>query len=245
VRGRIGRHLLEPGPGAALARASSLGGFAGALEALDQVVADALELGHVGDVALGPKQGMGGLTRLARVRRIGRELSLQARDLAAKLLTAEPLVALHRRHVGLGRRREGRRIDRELLGPGGVDRTCQVAWIDAALPGAVHGVGGQPLEVRGAGCVLGHERAQAVAGRDQPVLHQAAVDRARGVDVHPGAARELADARKPVPGAELAARDQDPEPPRELSAKRQIVGPGEIGCLAERDIRCRFGGVCH
>src|SRR5215211_3953503 len=78
VGGRIGRHLLEPGAGATLAIAPALGGRAGAVEALDQVVADLLELGHAGHVPLGPKERMGGLAGLSRVRRVGGELSLEA-----------------------------------------------------------------------------------------------------------------------------------------------------------------------
>jgi hypothetical protein len=55
VRGRVRGHLLEAPASATLAVAAPLRSRAGAVEALDQVVADPLELDHVGHVALGAK----------------------------------------------------------------------------------------------------------------------------------------------------------------------------------------------
>jgi hypothetical protein len=210
VRGRIDRHLLQPGAGAPLAIAAALGGRAGAVETLDQVVSDLFELGHVRHMALGPKKRMGGLAGLAGVCRVGGELSLETRDLAAKLLSTEALVALNRGHLRLLSAVHGGRIALEPLGAGGVDRPREVARIDPALPGAVHGLRGEPLEIRRAGGILGDERPEPVAGGDEPVLHQPVVDRPSGVDVDAGAGRELANAGQPVAGTELTARDQHP-----------------------------------
>jgi hypothetical protein len=67
VRRRVGRHLLEPLPCAALRVAAALRHRARSVETLDQIVADLLELGHVRDVALGAKQRMGGLAGLAGI----------------------------------------------------------------------------------------------------------------------------------------------------------------------------------
>jgi hypothetical protein len=96
----VGSHLLEPGARATLAIGPTRGGRTGAVEALDQVVTDLLQLGHVWDVPLGAEEGMGGLAGLSRVGGIGGELCLEVRDLAAQLLPPEPLIALDGRHLG-------------------------------------------------------------------------------------------------------------------------------------------------
>jgi hypothetical protein len=103
VRAGIGRHLLEPRAGARLAVCAASRSRASAVEPLDQVVADLLQLGHVGDVALGAKEGMRRLAGLSRVGGISGELRLEVRDLAAKLLASDSLVGLDGRHLGLGR----------------------------------------------------------------------------------------------------------------------------------------------
>jgi hypothetical protein len=217
VRGWVGRHLLESPAGAALAVGPAGRGRPSAVETLDQIVADLLQLGHVRDVSLGAEEGMRRLAGLPRVGGIRGELRLEVGDLAAKLLAPEPLVGLDRRHLGLWRL-YGQ------TGAGGVDRPREVPRVDAALPGALHGLGREALQVRRAAGVLGHEGAEAVTRRDQTVILEPAVDGARGVDVDAGAARELAHAREPVAGAELAACDQHPQPPGELSAERKVVG---------------------
>jgi hypothetical protein len=211
VRGGVRGHLLEPGAGAALAVAAAGRGNAGPLQTLDQVVANLLELRHVGHMPLRPQQRMGWLAGLSRVGGIGGELGLELGDLAAKLPAPQPLVAanLGKLRVG-GLRRGGRQIDfgRSLDGACGVDRAREIAGIDSGFPGALDGVGRQALQVRGVAGALGDERAEPVPRVDQAVLDQAAVHGACGVDVDAGPGRELADARKPVPRRELLARDQ-------------------------------------
>jgi hypothetical protein len=141
VRGGVGGHLLEPGAGATLTT-SPLGlGGAGTVETLDQIVADRLELGHVRHVALGSKERMGGLPGLAGVGRVGGELRREVRDLATQLPAAEPLVALGREHLGPG-------LARQHIGARGVDRAREIARIDAALAGALDGLGCQALQIR-------------------------------------------------------------------------------------------------
>ena len=66
--GGVGGHLLQPGARLALALAIALGFVAGARQALEQLVAGLLQLGHVGDVALGAEQRM---RRLALLRASG------------------------------------------------------------------------------------------------------------------------------------------------------------------------------
>lgn len=164
MRRGIGGHLLERRAGPALALAAALGGGTGALQPIDQVVADRLELGHVGDVALRAKQRMGGLAGLSRVARIGGELGLQPRDLAAQLPPAEPLVSLDVGHLGIPRPRGLAPITLQCAGAGarGVDRARQVSWIHAIVPGALHRFGRQALEVRRAWGIVGNEGAEAV-----------------------------------------------------------------------------------
>ncbi len=161
MRGGIGRHLLEPRPRPPLPLAASLRGSAGPVQALDQLVADPFQLGHVGDVTLWAKQGMGRLAWLAGVARVGGELRLQAGDLAPELLPPGPLVGGHLGYLrrlwnepfaGLAGGRAGR-----------VDRPRQVARIDAMLVGALDRLRSQALEVRRAWGVLGHEGPQAMA----------------------------------------------------------------------------------
>ena len=235
---RIGRHPLEPRSRPSLFLAPVLRGGAGAIETRDQVVADPLELGHVRDMTLRPEQGMGGLAGLAGVARVGGELCLETGDLPAELLPAHSLVGRAVGNVGIGR--GGLAGSRA----GGVDRPGEVPGVDAVLTGVVDRIRGEALEVRRAGGVLRDERPEAVARRDQAVVHQAAVDRPRRVDVHAGPAGELADARQAVAGGQLPARDQDPEPPGELGADRQVVGTSQIRCQAGRR-GGRLGGLCH
>jgi hypothetical protein len=246
VGGRVDCHLLEPRPSAALHVAAALGRGASAVETLDQVVADLLELGHVRDVALGTKQGMGGLTGLAGITGVGRQLRLEARDLAAELPAAEPLVG---RDVGnLGVRSVGvlTGLSADRLGARArrVDRPRQVARVDPVLPGAIDGVRRQPLQIGGAGRILGDEGPQPVSGCDQPLVLEPPVHRARRVHVHPSPARELANAGQPVSGSELTAGDQDPQPPSELRAQGQVVGTGQIRRPAGRGGH-GLGGLCH
>jgi hypothetical protein len=227
----IGRHLLEPRARPPLSLAAAIGGRPRPVEALDQVVADLLELGHVGDVALRAKEGMGGLAGLAGIARVGGELSLEMRDLAAELLAADAFVGRDLRHTGF------RSVDFPRSLAGRIDRPRQVAWIDPLLTGLLDGVGGEAPEVRRARGVLGHERPEPVARRDQAVLFQAAVHSPGCVDVHSRSARELTDAGQTIARAELPAGDQDPEPPGELGADRQVVGTGQIRRQAGRSGR--------
>jgi len=104
VGGGIGSHLLEPRPGAPLVLGSPSLRGAGAIEALDQVVANLLQLGHVGHVPLGAEKGMCGFPGLSRIGGICRELCLEVGDLTAELLAPEPLVGFDGRHLGLARR---------------------------------------------------------------------------------------------------------------------------------------------
>ena len=232
--GRLAGHSLPPGVSLELALAATVRRFASALQALHQLVARALELGHVGNVALGAKERVGGLARLPRLR-IGGELCLEAGDLAPQLPPAGPLVGVDLRERGPGRveiELVGARFERfDAPGPrsaGGVDGPRQVAGVDAVRRGAVRSLRRQSLEVGGHAGVLGDERTEAVPGDDQAVLLEPAVDGPGRVDVDAGAAGELADARKPVARTELPARDQHSQPPGELRAQGQVVGSGEI-----------------
>jgi hypothetical protein len=232
VGGRLVSHPLPPGASLELALAATVGRLASALQALHQLVARALELGHVGNVPLGAKERVGGLARLPRLR-VGGELGLEAGDLAPQLPPAEPLVAVDLRdrvprHVET--EPIGERFDARAPRPaGGVDGARHVAGVDAVRPGAVGSLGREAFEVRGHGGALGDERAEAVTGDDQPVLLEPPVHGPGRVDVDAGAAGELADAGKPVTRAELPARDQHPQPPSELRAEWKVVGSGEIG----------------
>jgi hypothetical protein len=96
----IGSHLLESRARATLAIGPACGGRTGAVQALDEVIPDLLQLGHVGDVPRGAQEGMRGFAGLSRVGGIGGELCLEVRDLPAQLLPAEPLVAFDGRHLG-------------------------------------------------------------------------------------------------------------------------------------------------
>ena len=141
MSGGIGRHLLEPSARAALAVGpASLGGTS-AVEALDQVVANLLQLGHVGHVSLGAEEGVCRLARLTRVGRIGGELRLEAGDLAAKLLAPDSFVGLDGRHAGLA-------LLGRYVGAGGIDGPRQIPGIDTLLARAVDSLGREPLEVR-------------------------------------------------------------------------------------------------
>jgi hypothetical protein len=218
----IAGHLLERRAGAALALAAAFGRGTGAAQPLDQVVADRLELGHVGDMSLRAKQRMGGLTRLSRVGRIGGELGLQPRDLAAKLTAPESLGALDVGHLGV-RRRGGLApvaLERSRTGARGVDRARQVSWVHIVFPSTLHRFGRQALEVRGGGGALGNEGAEAVARGDQPVIGEPVIDRAGGVDVHARAAGELAHTGQAIARSQLSARDEHSQAPRELGAQR-------------------------
>ena len=92
--GGIVDHLVEVGPGAPLLDPALLGQRPCSLEPLDQLIAYLLQLGEVGDVALGPQQRMARLDRSAHLGRIGGELALEPADLPAKLLPRWPLLAL-------------------------------------------------------------------------------------------------------------------------------------------------------
>jgi hypothetical protein len=238
VRGGIGRHLLESPAGAALTVGPAGRGCASAVKTLDQVVADLLQLGHVGHVSLGAEEGMRRLAGLPRVGGIRGELRLEVGDLPAKLLAPEPLIGLDGRHLGLSG-------PYGQIGAGGVDGPREIPGIDAVVPGALHSIGREPLQVGRAGSVLGHERPEAMARGDQAVILEPSVDRTRGVDVDAGAAGELADAGEPVAGAELAACDQHPQPPCELRAERQIVGSRQIRRQIRGLLRTCIGGLCH
>jgi hypothetical protein len=251
VLGRISRHPLAARAGVALALPAPFRGLAGLPKAAHQLVADSLEFRHVGQVALGEQQRVRGLVRPAGLRVAG-ELRLQASDLTAKLPPAGPLVGLGVRKVGALRSRLGFR--RQLRGhpercARSVDRARQVARIDPALAGALRRLGRQALEVRIDGRVVRHERAEAVPGGDQPLLLETAVDGAGGVDVDPGAPSQLAYPRQAVARAELPARDQHPQAPRQLRPQREIVHPRQVGGERGGGWRSRRGGwlglLCH
>jgi hypothetical protein len=220
VRGGIGRHVLEPVAGAALAVAAPLGDRPGALQALDQVVPDLLQLGHVRHVALRPQQGVRRLAGLSRIGRIGGELRLQTRDLTAELPAAKALVAGDVGDLGGGASRLRRqlwerfgRVARRVDGP------RQVARVDAAVSRALHRLSGEALQVGGARGVVGDEGAEPVPRGDQALLLQTPVDGSRGVDVDFGADGELAHPGQAIARRQLAARDQHAQPPRELRAQ--------------------------
>jgi hypothetical protein len=238
VRGGIRRHLLEPPAGAVVAVSAASSRRSSTVEALDQVVADLLQLGHVGHVSLGAEEGMGGLAGLSRIGRVCGELRLEVRDLAAKLPAPEPLVGLDRRHLAV-RRRSGQ------IRPGRVDRPGEVPGVDATLPGALDGLGREALEIRRARGIVGDERPEAMARGNQPVVLEPAVDGARGVDVHTGAARELTHAGEAVTWAELAACDQDAQSPRELRAERQVVGASKVRRQVGGRLCLCLRGLCH
>src|SRR4051794_3410568 len=196
VRGRISRHLLEPSAGAPLLIASPLRRCPGAVQALDQVVADSLELGHVRDVPLGAKQRMSGLAGLARVGRIRGQLRFEPGDLTSKLLATRTLVGCD---VGNLRLRSlcalpGVRAERLRGRACRVNRACEIAWIDSVLSRILDRLSGKALQVWRSWRVIRDERPQAVTRGDQPFVLQPPVHRARRVHVHAGPARELADA---------------------------------------------------
>jgi hypothetical protein len=245
VGSRIGRHVLEPAACAALTGAAALGSRPGALQPFDQVVPDLLELGHVRHVALRAQEGVGWLAGLSRIARIGGELRLQARDLATELPAAEALIARDLRDVGCG----GGWLRRHLLERSGcvargVDGPCQVARIDAAVPRAIDRLRREALQVGIARGVVGHEGAEPVPRGDQPLLLEAPVHGPRGVDVDSGAGRELPHPGETVAGRELAARDQNSQPPGELCAQREVVGTREVG-RPERRLLDWLRGLCH
>jgi hypothetical protein len=190
VRGGIGRHLLEPRACPQLALPAALGRRARPIQALDQVVADLFELGHVRYVALGAKQGVGGLPGLARVARVGGQMRLEAGDLAAELLATHSLVGRDLGHLGLRWDELLTEITRTRAAR--IDRPRQVARVDAVFTGVLDRLRGEALQVRRAGSILRDERPEAVARGDQAVVHQPPVDRPGGVDVHPGPAGQLA-----------------------------------------------------
>ena len=179
---------------------------------------------------------MGRLPGLPRAG-IGGEQRLEAGDLTAELVSAEPLVALDSRQLGRGpievelvRIHPRRGI--EVGQPGGaprVDGAGEVSRVDAAGPCALGRVGGQPFELRGFLSAVGDECSEALAGDDQPVVLEAPVNGASGVDVDAGATRELADAGEAVARPELPARDQDPQSPGELRADRKVVRARQAG----------------
>jgi hypothetical protein len=231
VRGGIGPHPLQARACPPLALPAAFRGLAGVLKAAHQLVADSFELRHIGHVALGEEQRVRGLVRPAGLR-IARELRLQATDLTAKLAPAGPLIGLRLREIGGLRRRLGleRRLRREPRRRArGVDRPRQLTRINAARAGPLHRFCGQVLEVRVDGRVVRDEGAETVPGGDQPLLLEAPVDGAGRVDVHSGAARQLAHARQAVARPKLPAGDQHPQAPRELRAQRQVIHPRQIG----------------
>src|SRR4051794_35130114 len=145
VRGRISRHLLEPSAGAPLLIASPLRRGPGAVQALDQVVADSLELGHVRDVALGAKQRMSGLAGLARIGGVRGQLRFEPGDLTSKLLATRALVGRDIRNLGL----HGARLLDGFLAAAArrVDRPGEIAWIDSVLSGILDRLSGKALQV--------------------------------------------------------------------------------------------------
>jgi hypothetical protein len=210
---------------------ATLRGLARVAKATHELVANSLELRHVRHVSLGEQERVRGLVRPARLR-VARELRLQASDLAAKLPAPGPLVDLRVRKVGGRRGRLG--FQHRLRGDAerrarSVDRPREVARIDPTLAGAFGCLGSQALEAGVDRGVIGHERAQAVPGGDQPLLLEAPVHGAGGVHVHPGASRQLPYARQAIPRLQLPAGDQHPQAPRELRAQRQIVHPRQVG----------------
>jgi hypothetical protein len=188
----VGRHLLEPRAGTPLHVSPPLGRRAGAVEALDQVVADLLELGHVRDVALGTKQRMRGLTGLAGIAGIGGELRLEARDLAAKLPPSEPLVGLDIGNLGARNVNVvGGLCDRLGARARRVDRPRQVTGVDPVLASLLNGVRCQPFQIGRSRRIVGDEGPEAVARGDQTLILEPAIDRAGRIHVHAGTAGEL------------------------------------------------------
>jgi hypothetical protein len=231
---RIGGHLLEPGASPALMTGPLGLGGAGAVETLDQIVPDRLELGHVRHVALGAEQGVRRFPGLSGVGRVRGELCLEVRDLAPELPAAEAFVALDTGRLGLG---DARKLGLEVRARR-VDGPREVPRVDPAFARALDRLGGQALEIRRAARVGGDEGPEPVPRGDQPFVLEPAIHRACGVDVDAGAARKLADPGQPVAGSELAARDQDAKSPGELRSQRKVVGTGQIRCEAGG------GGLC-
>jgi hypothetical protein len=237
VRLGIADDLLATRAGAALALAAPLRSLAGRLQALHQLVADGLELADAGHMGLRAQERMR-LLLGARLR-IGGELRLEAADLA-------PQLAAGGRFVGGAPdiRKPGALAGIGALGTelGGEDRPRELQRIDLRISGALDRVGGEPADVGRAAGGLGDEGAAALMGNDQPVALEAGVDRARGVDVDPGALGDLAHAREALARRQLAGRDQGPQLPGQLDADRQVLvaldekraGEGDSGHRRQR-----------
>jgi hypothetical protein len=140
VPGRIGEHRLEALAGRALALAFVLCGRAGPLETLDEVVAQALQVGEADDAPLRCpfRRGSG-------MRRIGGEAPFESRDLIAQGAARGPFVStLERRDLGdLEGGGRGRQVAASRVEDAG-----QVTGVDPLVPGRRRGRRGELLDRR-------------------------------------------------------------------------------------------------
>jgi hypothetical protein len=215
VPGRIGEHRLEALARHTLALAASLGLAARGAQAVDKLVAGALECGDVDEAT-----GFGGGERLA-LRGSGglgmsREAPLEPGDLVAQCTAGRRLVAAL----------EGRRLEDLEVGRAGVaarvEHTRQVAGVDAGVAGCIGGGGRELLDSRHRG-TCGDEGPLALARGHEPLRLEPTVDGTCGIGVHSHVRSEVANARQAVAGGEAAADDQRSQTPGEVDPHGKVV----------------------
>jgi hypothetical protein len=195
------------------------------LQAVKELVADRLELADAGDPTGRPgDRHRPGLSDpgLGRLLGVGGERRLQPRDLAAQSPTGRAGVFFAGRgEGGIEIGRQGQLVSKRLIGHRArVERACEVTGVDPERARGLGRFSGNLLEGRRGGDVRQHEGPLAVARDDQPLVFEAPVDGAGGVDVDARADRQFAHTGQLVARCEPAAEDQRPQAPGKVDTDR-------------------------
>jgi len=227
VRRGVGEHVLHVRAAALLADAAALGLAAKAGEALDQLVAGALQLldaRHPSDRhrrcdSLGSRPA-------PVVPRVGGELGLDPGDLRAQLAAKGRCagVGVQRGKGGIGKAAATRGSARRPDGRG------ELGEVDAGVPGVLDRLFGDLVDLPQLSGALGHVGAATVLGGDQLLMFERQIGGASRVHVDPGELGQLADAGQPVPAAQGPAHDHRPQLPAQLRAD------GQLGIAVDREV---------
>jgi hypothetical protein len=253
VRRGVIDHVAEALARRALVAAPTLDLGPDPLEAIEELVADGLQLTKIGDPRSRPGKRLRRSLRYARLGcllGIGRQQRLQPGDLTPEGPPGRPSVLLAgRSEGGFGVGRRGRLPHKRLVGRrAGVQRAGEVAWIDSERARGLGRIGGHLLERRRRGDVRQDEGSLPVARHDKPLVLQAPVDRPGGVDVDPGTDSQLPHTGELVPASESATEDQRPQPPGQVYADWKVAVALDIGrriLHGGRAPRSLIRGLCH